>query len=337
MLKSDSELTSREKAAVLLIALGKKHASQVYKYLSDEEIEQLTLSISAVRRVEPETRDAVLNEFREICLAQKYISEGGLEYAKSLLHEALGTQRTNELMEKLTTSLQARPFDFFRKADPDQIINFVQNEHPQTIALILSYLDPKQSSQVLASLEPELQLEVVSRIATMGTSSPEYIQEAERILERRLTSMGTANKEEAGGLDSIVTILNMVDRGTEKRILELLEEQDEELADEIRSRLFVFEDIAKLTNQAVQRLLKDVDNSDLAIALKGATKEVNRIIFNNISKRLQEMIKEDMELMGPVRVREVEEAQQRIVNVVRKLEDEGEIMSARGGEDEMVV
>jgi len=204
------------------------------------------------------------------------------------------------------------------------ILNFIQNEHPQTIALILSYLEPKQSAQVLSSLDSALQIEVVSRIATMGTTSPEYIKEAERILERKLTSMGTSNKEIAGGLASIVNILNLVDRGTEKRILEQLEEEDEELTNEIRSRLFVFEDIAKLSSQAIQRVLR-------------ATKEVNKVIFENISKRLQEMIKEDMELMGPVRVREVEEAQQRIVNIVRKLEDEGEIISSRWGEDEMVV
>jgi flagellar motor switch protein FliG len=332
-----SELTPRDKAAILLISLGKKYSAKLYKYLNDEEIEQLTLSISAVRRVDPEAQAEVLNEFREICLAQKYIFEGGLDYAKSLLEEALGSQRTNELMHKLTSSLQARPFDFFRRADPEQILNFIQNEHPQTIALILSYLEPKQSAQVLASLDPALQIEVVSRIATMGTTSPEYIKEAERILERKLTSMGTSNREIAGGLASIVNILNLVDRGTEKRILEQLEEEDEELTNEIRSRLFVFEDIAKLNSQAIQRVLRDVDNSDLAVALKGATKEVNKVIFENISKRLQEMIKEDMELMGPVRVREVEEAQQRIVNIVRKLEDEGEIISTRGGEDEMVV
>ena len=334
---SELRISPREKAAILLISMGKNYSAKIYKHLTDEEIEQLTLGISAVRRVDPETRDAVVNEFREICLAQKYIFEGGLDYAKGILEEALGAQRTGELIQKLTSSLQARPFDFFRRADPDQILNFIQNEHPQTIALILSYLEPRQSAVVLSSLPPGLQLQVVSRIATMGTTSPEYIKEAERILERKLTSMGTSNHNVAGGIDSIVDILNSVDRGTEKHILETLEKEDEELANEIRSRLFVFEDIAKLSNQAVQRILKDVDNSDLAIALKGATNEVGKLIFDNISKRLQEMIREDMELMGPVRVREVEEAQQRIVNIVRKLEDDGEIISARGGEDEMVV
>ncbi|MGI5907503.1 MAG: flagellar motor switch protein FliG [Christensenellales bacterium] len=334
---TDSKISPREKAAILLISMGKNYSAKIYKYLTDEEIEQLTLGISAVRRVDPETRDAVLNEFREICLAQKYIFEGGLEYAKGILEEALGPERTGELIQKLTTSLQARPFDFFRRADSDQILNFIQNEHPQTIALVLSYLDARQSANVLSSLQPELQLEVVSRIATMGTTSPEYIKEAERILERKLTSTGTSKHNMAGGIESIVDILNSVDRGTEKHILESLEKEDEELANEIRSRLFVFEDIAKLTGQAVQRVLREVDNADLAVALKGATKEVSKLIFDNISKRLQEMIREDMELMGPVRVREVEESQQRIVNIVRKLEDEGEIIIARGGEDEVFV
>lgn len=336
-MENDLNISPREKAAILLISMGKNYSAKIYKYLSDEEIEQLTLGISAVRRVDPETRDAVLNEFREICLAQKYIFEGGLEYAKGILEEALGPQRTDELIQKLTSSLQARPFDFFRRADPEQILNFIQNEHPQTIALILSYLDPRQSSAVLRWLPSELQTDVVSRIATMGTTSPEYIKEAERILERKLTSMGTSKQNVAGGIESIVDILNSVDRGTEKYILESLEQEDEELANEIRSRLFVFEDIAKLSSQAIQRVLKDVDNSDLAVALKGATNEVSKLIFENISKRLQEMIREDMELMGPVRVRDVEEAQQKIVNIVRKLEDEGEIVTVRGNEDEMVV
>ncbi len=260
-----------------------------------------------------------------------------IEYARQILDSALGADKASELIRKLSSSLQVRPFDFVRKADPAQVINFLQNEHPQTIALILSYLDATQAAAILGSLPQEKQASVIARIATMGATSPEYIREAERILERKLSTMGAAEHTIVGGIDSIVAILNAVDRSTEKHILESLDEDNGELADEIRSRMFVFEDIVKLSNQAVQRVLKEVENSELAIALKGATKEVSTLIFNNISKRLQDMIKEDMEFMGPVRVRDVEENQQKIVNIIRRLEDAGEIIISRGSEDEVIV
>ena len=330
-------LSPREKAAVLLISLGKESSAQIYKHLTGEEIEQLTLTITSIRRVEPSVKEAVIEEFHEICMAQRYISEGGIEYARQILDSALGSDKASELIRKLSSSLQVRPFDFVRKADPAQVINFLQNEHPQTIALILSYLDAVQAAAILGSLPQEKQASVIARIATMGATSPEYIREAERILERKLSTMGAAEHTIVGGIDSIVAILNSVDRSTEKHILESLDEDNGELADEIRSRMFVFEDIVKLSNQAVQRVLKEVENNELAIALKGATKEVSTLIFNNISKRLQDMIKEDMEFMGPVRVRDVEENQQKIVNIIRRLEDAGEIIISRGSEDEVIV
>ncbi len=330
-------LSPREKAAVLLISLGKESSAQIYKYLTGDEIEQLTLTITSIRRVESHVKEAVIEEFHEICMAQRYISEGGIEYARQILDSALGADKASELIRKLSSSLQVRPFDFVRKADPAQVINFLQNEHPQTIALILSYLDATQAAAILGSLPQEKQASVIARIATMGATSPEYIREAERILERKLSTMGAAEHTIVGGIDSIVAILNAVDRSTEKHILESLDEDNGELADEIRSRMFVFEDIVKLSNQAVQRVLKEVENSELAIALKGATKEVSALIFNNISKRLQDMIKEDMEFMGPVRVRDVEENQQKIVNIIRRLEDAGEIIISRGAEDEVIV
>ncbi len=330
-------LSPREKAAVLLISLGKDSSAQIYKYLTGDEIEQLTLTITSIRRVESHVKEAVIEEFHEICMAQRYISEGGIEYARQILDSALGADKASELIRKLSSSLQVRPFDFVRKADPAQVINFLQNEHPQTIALILSYLDATQAAAILGSLPQEKQASVIARIATMGATSPEYIREAERILERKLSTMGAAEHTIVGGIDSIVAILNAVDRSTEKHILESLDEDNGELADEIRSRMFVFEDIVKLSNQAVQRVLKEVENSELAIALKGATKEVSALIFNNISKRLQDMIKEDMEFMGPVRVRDVEENQQKIVNIIRRLEDAGEIIISRGAEDEVIV
>ena len=230
-----------------------------------------------------------------------------------------------------------RPFDFARKADPAQLLNFIQNEHPQTIALILAYLKPEQAAIILSSLSLEKQADVAARIATMDSTSPEIIKEVERILENKLASMVTSDFTSAGGIETIVDILLSVDRGTEKHIMESLEMRDDELAEEIKKRMFVFEDIVKLDNRSVQRFLREVDNNDLALALKSTSEEVANVIFSNMSKRLQEMIKEDMEFMGPVRLRDVEEAQQRIVNVIRRLEDAGEIVVSRGGGDEIVV
>jgi flagellar motor switch protein FliG len=305
--------------------------------LNEDEISQMTLSITTTRRVEPEVRDDIIDEFYEMCLAQKFITEGGIDYAREILERAVGVEKANELIHKLSSSLQVRPFDFIRRADSSQILNVIHNEHPQTIALVLSYIDPKQSAEVLASLPPERQSDIVGRIAHMGSTSPEYVHEAERILERKITSMGYTDQVAVGGIDAIVSVINSLDRSTEKRILESLDLHDSELAEEIRKRLFVFEDIAKLTNQVVQRILKEVNNSDLAIALKMSTEEVKKVIFSNISKRLQDMLQDDMDVMGPVRVRDVEEAQQRIVSAIRRLEDAGEIMIARGEGDDLIV
>lgn len=334
---ASNNLSSKEKAAILMISIGKDYAAELYKYLSEEEISQLTLSITTIRRVEPEVRDQIINEFYEICLAQKFIAEGGIEYARDILEKAIGAEKANELILRLSSSLQVRPFDFIRKADTSQILNVINNEHPQTIALVLSYIEPKQAADILAELPPQVQTDIVGRVANMGSTSPEFVKETERILERKITSMGFMDQIAVGGIDSIVGIINSLDRGSEKKILESLEMHDSELADEIRKRLFVFEDIAKLSNTAIQRVLKEISNSDLAIALKMATDEVSNVIFSNISKRLQDMLKDDMEVMGPVRVRDVEEAQQRIVNVVRALEDSGEIVISRGEGDDMIV
>lgn len=331
------KLTPREKAAVLMITMGKDQAAKVYKFLSEEEIEQLTLSITSMRRVDPELKETVVDEFMQMCIARKYISEGGIDLAREILNKAFGETRTNDLIGRLSSSLRVKPFDFIRKADSTQVLNFIQNEHPQTIALILSYVDPKHAAQILSALPLEKQTSVIARIANMGITSPEYIKETERVLEKKLSTLSFADQTLTGGIDSLVTILNSVDRGTERHLLEALEETDAELVEEIRKRMFIFEDIVKLSNQAVQRVLKEIDNRDLAIALKGATNEVAKVIYDNISKRLQEMIKEDIEYMGPVRVRDVEEAQQKIVNVIRQLDDSGEIIISRNSGDELIV
>ena len=333
----NKEMDGVEKAAVLLIALGPEKSAKIFKHLKEDEIEQLTLEIANTNSVSPQTKESVLNEFYEICLAQQYIAEGGIGYAKELLEKALGEDKAKDVIGKLTASLQVRPFEFIRKTDPSQLLNFIQDEHPQTIALILSYLPPSQASQVVSALPPEKQADVARRIAQMDRTSPDVIKQVEKILERKLSSLVNQDYTIVGGVDAIVAILNSVDRGTEKHIMETLEVEEPELADDIRKKMFVFEDILSLDDRSIQRVLRDVDNSDLALALKGATEEVQNVILNNLSKRLAVMIKEDMEYMGPVRMKDVEEAQQKIVNIIRKLEDSGEIVIARGGGDEIIV
>ncbi len=331
------ELKGIQKAAVLLIALGPEKSSLIFKHLKEEEIEDLTLEIANTKSVTPQIKEKVINEFYEVCLAQQYIAEGGIGYAKELLEKALGADKAMDVIGKLTASLQVKPFEFIKKTDASQLLNFIQDEHPQTIALILSYLSSGQAATILSALVPEKQAEVARRIATMDRTSPDVIKEVERVLESKLSSLVNQDYTIIGGVDAVVDILNTVDRGTEKHIMETLEVEEPELADEIRKKMFVFEDILLLDDRSIQRVLRDVDNNDLAIACKGSTEEVQNAIFNNMSKRLAEMIKEDMEFMGPVRMKDVEEAQQKIVNIIRKLEDSAEIVISRGGGDEIVV
>ena len=334
---SYSEMDGIQKAAILLITLGPEKAAVVFKHLKEDEIEQLTLEIANTRSVTPAQKEQVLNEFYEICLAQQYIAEGGIGYAKDLLQKALGENKAQEVLGKLTASLQVRPFEFIRKTVASQILNFIQDEHPQTIALILSYLSPQQAASIISSLTPDKQTDVAKRIAMMDRTSPDVIKEVENILEQKLASLVSQDYTIVGGVDSVVEVLNTVDRGTEKHIMENLEIEEPELADEIRKKMFVFEDILMLDDRSIQRVLREVENSELAVALKNANEEVQNVIFNNMSTRLVDMIKEDMEYMGPVRLKDVEEAQQKIVNIIRKLEDSAEIVISRGGGDEIIV
>ncbi|MDD6857498.1 MAG: flagellar motor switch protein FliG [Lachnospiraceae bacterium] len=334
---STGEMLGVQKAAILLIALGPEKSASIFKHLKEDEIEELTLEIANTRSVSPQLKESVLEEFYQVCLAQQYIAEGGITYAKELLEKALGPDAAQNVINKLTASLQVRPFEFIRKTDASQILNFIQDEHPQTIALILSYLPSGQASAIISSLPLEKQADVAKRIAQMDRTSPDVIKEVEAVLEKKLSSLVNQDYTIVGGVDAIVDILNSVDRGTEKHIMENLEIEEPELADEIKRKMFVFEDILALDDKTIQRILRDVDNSDLGLALKGSTEEVQNVIFNNLSKRLAAMIKEDMDFMGPVRRKDGEEAQQKIVNIIRKLEDSGEIIIARGGGDEIVV
>ncbi len=333
----EDRISGVQKAAILLISLGPERSAGIFKHLKEEEIEELTLEIANTRSVTPQIKEEIINEFYEICLAQQYIAEGGISYAKELLEKALGSEKAMSVISKLTASLQVKPFEFVRKTEPSQLLNFIQDEHPQTIALILSYLSAGQAAQVLSALAPEKQADVARRIAVMDRTSPEIIREVEKVLEAKLSNLVNQDYAIIGGVDAVVDILNSVDRGTEKHIMESLEIEEPELADEIRKKMFVFEDILLLDDRAIQRVLRDVANDDLTLALKGGNEQVQTAIFNNMSKRLAVMIKEDMEFMGPVRMKDVEEAQQKIVNIIRKLEDAGEIIVSRGGGDDIVV
>ena len=335
--QQQTTLTGKQKAAILLITLGPEVSAHVFKHLRDEEIEQLTLEIANVRKVDAEEKEAIMREFHEICLAQEYILEGGIAYAKEVLEKALGPQRAIDILNRLTATLQVRPFDFARKADPSQIFNFIQNENTQTIALVLSYLSPDQASVILSSLPQDKQADVARRIALMDSTSPEVISQVEKVLEQKLSSTVTQDYTSAGGIEAIVQILNGVDRSTERTILDALEIQDPELAEEIKKRMFVFEDIVNLDNRSIQRIIRDIENTDLMLALKVASEEVREVIFRNMSKRMAETFKEEMEYMGPVRLRSVEEAQTRIVATIRRLEEMGEIIIARGGGDDIIV
>ena len=333
----DDKMSGLQKSAILLIALGPEKSARIFKHLKEEEIEELTLEIANTRSITPQIKEGIIEEFYQLCLAQQYIAEGGIEYAKELLEKALGTEKAMSVIGKLTASLQVKPFEFVRKTDASQLLNFIQDEHPQTIALILSYLSPLQASMIISALPPERQADVAKRVAMMDRTSPDIIKEVEKILESKLANLVNQDYTIIGGVDAVVEILNSVDRGTEKHIMETLEIEEPELADEIRKKMFVFEDILLLDDRSIQRVLRDVDNNDLAVALKAANENVQAAIFNNLSKRLSAMIREDMEYMGPVRMKDVEEAQQKIVNIIRKLEDSAEIVISRGGGDEIVV
>ena len=334
--KDYKSLTGRQKAAIFLISLGPEVSAEIMKHLREDEVETLTFEIARQEKVNPDFKDAVLEEFQELMNAQNFITTGGIDYARELLEKSLGSQKAIDIINRLTSSLQVRPFDFIRRTDPAHLLNFIQQEYPQTIALILAYLEPGKAAVILQNLPEEMQAEVSKRLATMDRTSPEVLREVERVLEKKLSTLSSEDYTAAGGVEAIVEILNLVDRSSEKSIIESLEEDDPDLAEEIKKRMFVFEDIVMLDNRAIQTVLRDVDQQELAKALKSVDTEVQDKIFGNMSKRAASMLKEDMEFMGPVRLKDVEESQQKIVSIIRRLEDSGDIVIARSGEDELV-
>jgi flagellar motor switch protein FliG len=334
--KGNKEFTGRQKAAIFLVSIGSDISAEIFKYLREDEIETLTFEIARLETVEPDQKDAVLAEFQELMMANQFISMGGIDYARELLEKSLGSQKAIDIINRLTSSLQVRPFDFIRRTDPAHLLNFIQQEHPQTIALILAYLEPNKASIILQNLPHEVQSDVARRIATMDRTSPEVLREVERVLEKKLSTLSSEDYTAAGGVESIVEILNLVDRASEKQIIEALEDEDPELAEEIKKRMFVFEDIVMLDDKAIQKVLKEVETAELAKALKSVNAEVQDKIFHNMSKRAAGMLKDDMEFAGKMRLKDVEDAQQKIVSIIRRLEDAGEIIIARAGEDELV-
>ncbi|MCD5405546.1 MAG: flagellar motor switch protein FliG [Desulfotomaculum sp.] len=331
-------LSGEHKVAIILMSLGTDLSANVLKYgFTDIEIERITSIITDLDTISGKQIDEVVKEFFEMYKARGYVLKGGIDYAQKLLEKAVGAAKAREIMERISQSLRATPFQKLRKADPKQIISFIKDENPQTIAFVLAHLKPDQAATILAELDPDLQADIAKRIATLDRASPEVVQEIERVLESKLSAVMTSEETIAGGVESLVNILNRVDRSTEKTIFEKLEQTDPTLAEEVRMRMFIFEDIVKLHDVSIQKVLREVDTRDLALAMKGANEEVNERIFKNMSKRAAAMLKEEIEYMGPVRLRDVEEAQQKIVNVIRKLEESGEIVISRGGEDALIV
>jgi len=321
----------------MLIALGAETTAKLFQYLTEEDVEQLTMEIAQLGKVTANDRKAVIAEFREMCAAQEIISEGGIEHAKRFLESAFGADRANTILGKVIQALKVMPFDFVKKADPAQLLSYIQEEHPQTIALILAHLPANQAAAVLSGLPAGIRAEVAQRIAIMDRTPPEVIREIEKVLEQKLSAVVTQSYSAVGGIKTLVEVLNCADRQTEKMILESLSDNNPELADEIKKRMFVFEDIVMLDDASIQKVLREVDMKELALALKGVNEDVQSRIYKNMSERASNMLKEDIEFMGPVRLRSVEEAQQRIVGIIRRLEDSGEIVVARGGGEEIIV
>src|SRR5437016_5011086 len=332
------ELTGLRKTAILMLSLDQDQAAEILKLLPRDAVEEVSREIASLGEIPTASRKDVFGEFYNLALANSYVSEGGLEFAKSLLKKSLSAGEAERVIKQVTQQVQTTPFSFLQKAESENLLTFIQDEHPQTIALILAHLPAQKASEILVGLPSQKQIEVVKRVANMEQTNPEVIKEVERGLEHRLSDIVSQTFEKAGGVDTVAEMLNLADRSTEKGIMEGLEAEDPDLVEQIRRLMFVFEDILLVNDKGIQSVLKEVDNSELALALKTASQELKDKIFKNMSERAAQLIGEDMQYMGPVRVSDVESAQQKIVDIVRRLEDAGEIVIAgRGGEKEMVV
>ncbi len=331
-------LRGATKAAVMMVALNRDQSSKILRHMNAELVEEIAREIAQLDVLSPEVRTSVVEEFYSLALARQYAKQGGMPYAKALLEKAMSPEQARKIMRGLERTVFQRPFSFLAKTDSENLLTFIQDEHPQTIALILSHVAASKASEILSGLSPQKQLEVVTRVANMDNTNPEVVKEVENGLEMRLSGLMTQTFQKAGGVEAVAEMLNLADRGTEKAIMEALEGQDPDLVEQIRRLMFVFEDILLVNDKGIQMVLKEIENEELSLALKTASPELRDKIFRNMSERAADLIKEDMEYMGPVRVSDVEHAQQKIVDVVRRLEDAGEIIiSGRGGEKEMIV
>ena len=330
------EMTAAGKAAAVIVALGAEQASNVYKYFKDDEIEKLSLEVAQLRRLSSDDLSEIMQDFYGLCVTQKVISEGGVAYAKEILEKAFGKDAASNYMERISKSMQIRAFEFIRKASGKNLAIMLQNEHPQTLAFILSYAKADQASFVISQLDKDVQLDVVQRIAKLESVSPEVVRIVEQELVDRFSGVMNVDMTEIGGVPYVADIMNHTDRTTEKYIFDELNKRDPLLSDNIRKLMFVFEDIIGMDDMTIQRFLREVDSQDLAIAIKGSNEEVKEILLNNVSRRAKETILTDIEYLRNVRLKDVEEAQQRIVNIIRSLEESGEIVVSRGGGDEII-
>ena len=331
-----TQLTNAQKAAAVIVSLGTDKASQLYQYMEPEDLETLTLEVARLGMLDATTTEDILTEFYQSCMTNKAVTEGGLEYARAVLEKAFGSQTALMLLEKVTKTLKNREFAFLNKADIKSLFSALQNERPQTIALVLSYVDPDKAAGVVEQLEPDRQVKVVEAIATMESASPAAIKIVEAEMERKFSSIITSNNVKVGGIDYVAGIMNNLDRSSEKSIFDGLTERNAELADEIRKRMFVFEDIITMDDRSIQRFVRDCDPRDLVLALKAANADVSNKLFSNMSSRMAESIRDDLEITTNVRMKDVEDAQQRIVGIIRDLEERNEIVILKGGKDDII-
>lgn len=336
-MENNTKLTSEQKAAAVIVSLGADKASKIYKHLSESDIEKLTIEVAKLGHITPEQMEEVLDEFYKTCLTQKVVTDGGMEYARAVLEKAFGESTAQSLLEKLSKSLKVRPFEFVRKSNVKNLISFLQYERPQTIALVLSYADSDQASSVISELPKEKRIKVVESIAKMESASPDAIKIVEASLKKRFESiLTTADYTKIGGIDYIADVMNHMDRSNEKYIFDELGKENEELAETIRNKMFVFEDIVSMDNRSIQRFIRECDVKDIVYALKGSDDNIKDLVFANVSTRMAESIRSDLEVTVNVRLRDVEEAQQRIVGVIRRLEEAGELIIVKSGKDEII-
>lgn len=335
-MENNVKLTQEQKAAAVVVSLGADKASKLYKFLSESEIERLTIEVAKLGRISPEQTEEVLDEFYKTVLTQKVMTDGGMEYARAVLEKAFGEATAQTLLDKLSKSLKTRPFEFIRSSNAKNLFSFLQHERPQTIALILSYADADQASSVISELPKEKRIKVVESIARMESASPEAIKVVENSLRKRFDGVLSSDFTKVGGIDYIADVMNHMDRSNEKYIFDELGKEDEELAETIRKKMFVFEDITSMDNRSIQRFIRECDVKDIVYALKGSDDNIKELIFANVSSRMAESIQSDLEVTVNVRLRDVEEAQQRIVGVIRKLEEAGELIIVKSGKDEII-